>query len=65
MTELLTLEQVADELTVGRTTAHKLIRSGAIASVKIGKSRRVSRAALQDYITANTAGGPALLRSAP
>jgi hypothetical protein len=55
MTELLTLEQVADELTVGR----------AIASVKIGKSRRVSRAALQDYITANTAGGPALLRSAP
>ncbi|OKA13296.1 hypothetical protein BS618_19765 [Rhodococcus erythropolis] len=37
-------------LCVGRTKVFKLIESGELRSVKIGKSRRVSESALREYI---------------
>jgi len=40
---LLTPEQAAAVLTIGRTRVYALIASGALASVKIGRSRRVTR----------------------
>jgi len=42
---LLTPERAAAVLTIGRTRVYALIASGALASVKIGRSRRVTRMA--------------------
>jgi excisionase family DNA binding protein len=38
-------------LRVGRSKVYELIRSGALRSVKIGGSRRVSATALAEYVT--------------
>lgn len=48
--ELLTVEDVADILKVGRTTIYELLNSGALPSVKIGRCRRVLRSDLNAYI---------------
>ena len=47
---LLRPEEVARALGVGRTTVYELIRVGELRSVKIGNSRRISAAALADYV---------------
>ncbi len=47
---LLTVEQAAARLQVGRTRAYVLISSGALESVTIGRSRRVPVAALERYV---------------
>jgi excisionase family DNA binding protein len=48
---LLTPEHAADKLDVGRTTVYALMASGELRSVKIGRSRRVPVAALEDYVS--------------
>ena len=48
---LLTVEQVAARLQVSRWTVYNLIRSRELASVTIGRCRRVSEEALTEYIT--------------
>lgn len=48
-TVLLTVEQAAEQLTIGRTTLYALIRTGAITSVRIGKLRRLRPADLAVY----------------
>ncbi|WP_018638621.1 helix-turn-helix domain-containing protein [Parafrankia elaeagni] len=48
-TVLLTVEQAAAQLTIGRTTLYALIRTGAITSVRIGKLRRLRPADLAAY----------------
>jgi excisionase family DNA binding protein len=55
---LLTAEETARELRIARRRVWDLIREGQLASVKIGKSRRISRAALAEYI-AGLDGGDA------
>jgi excisionase family DNA binding protein len=47
---LLTPEQAAARLGVGRTRMFALIAEGAVESVKVGRSRRVPSDALQDYV---------------
>jgi excisionase family DNA binding protein len=47
---LLSAEQGAQELGVGRTQMFELIKSGAVESVKIGRSRRIPRAALLEFV---------------
>lgn len=47
---LLTPEQAAQELGVGRTQMFALIKDGAVESVMIGRSRRVPAAALTEYV---------------
>jgi excisionase family DNA binding protein len=49
-TLLLTAEEAAAELRIGRSRMFDLIREGAIKSVKIGTSRRITRAALTTYV---------------
>lgn len=44
------IEEVAEQLGVGMTTAKGLIKSGALRSVKIGRSRRVPADALREYV---------------
>ena len=46
---LLTVEEAAEVLAVGRTTVFHLIRTGRIASVRIGRARRVPMDALLDF----------------
>ena len=50
VTVLLTPEEVARALRVGRSKVYDLMRSGALRSVKIGGSRRVSATALAEYV---------------
>lgn len=47
---LLVPEQAAQELGIGRTAMFALIKDGAIESVKIGRSRRIPRDALVEYV---------------
>lgn len=49
---LLTPKDVAARLQVGRTKVYDLMRAGLLRSVKLGGSRRVSVAALAEFIAA-------------
>ena len=47
---LMSVVEVAQMLSIGRTAAWELVRNQKIKSVKIGRTRRVPIAAIQDYI---------------
>jgi excisionase family DNA binding protein len=46
---LLTVEEAAEQLAIGRTLTYKLIANGEIESIRIGRLRRVPTTAIQDY----------------
>jgi excisionase family DNA binding protein len=46
---LLTVEEAARRLSLGRTTLYALLKTGAITSVKVGRLRRIPAEALTDY----------------
>lgn len=52
---LLTVEEAAQQLGIGRSMAFRLIRNGELQSVRIGRLRRVSTSAIADYAAALTA----------
>jgi excisionase family DNA binding protein len=47
---LLTVEEAAEMLRIGRTRTYELVMSGRITSVKIGRRRLVVRASLQEFV---------------
>lgn len=47
---LLTPEQAAERLGIGRTKTYELIRAGELESVKVGRLRRVPVDALAAYV---------------
>ncbi len=47
---LLTPEEAASVLSIGRTTIYALMRNGDLRSVHIGRSCRISRAELERYV---------------
>lgn len=47
---LLTVEEAARRLRIGRTTMYALIASGAVESVPVGRLRRVPPDALHTYV---------------
>lgn len=47
---LLTPEQAARSLGIGRTAVYALIREGQLPSVKLGRSRRVPYTALVSFV---------------
>lgn len=47
---LLTAEQAAAELQIARRRIFEMIADGTLPSVKIGKSRRITRTALESYV---------------
>ncbi|MFD9904682.1 helix-turn-helix domain-containing protein [Streptomyces sp. NPDC059063] len=51
---VLTVDQVAEHLGISRWKVHDLIRSRELASFKIGRCRRISEAAVHDYISLRT-----------
>ncbi|GGZ85787.1 excisionase family DNA-binding protein [Streptomyces acidicola] len=48
---LLTVEEAARRLRIGRTTCFKLVLAGEIESVMVGRLRRVPPEALRAYVT--------------
>lgn len=53
------IETVMARLSVGRSKAFEIIANGALRSVKVGRRRLVSEAALVDFIEKLDAGGVA------
>ena len=47
---LLSADDLAQELGVGRTTAYSLLWSGAIPSMKVGRLRKVRREDVEQFI---------------
>jgi excisionase family DNA binding protein len=47
---LLSADELAQELGVGRTTAYSLLWSGAIPSMKVGRLRKVRREDVEQFI---------------
>ncbi len=47
---LCTPEEGADELRLSRATVYRLLASGELESVKCGRSRRIPRQALEDFV---------------
>jgi excisionase family DNA binding protein len=54
---LLSAEDLARELGVGRTTAYSLLWSGTIPSMKVGRLRKVRWEDLEAYIAARMERG--------
>ena len=48
---VLTIEQAAKRLGIGRTLMYSLVRSGEIQSVTIGRLRRIPVECLTEYVT--------------
>jgi excisionase family DNA binding protein len=53
---LLTVEEAAEVLSLGRTKVYELIAAGEIPTVKIGRARRVSAKALTVFVGRLDAG---------
>lgn len=47
---LLTVEEAAERIGICRSNMFKLIREGDVRSVKVGRLRRVTPAALEDFV---------------
>ncbi|MDF6066838.1 helix-turn-helix domain-containing protein [Streptomyces sp. NPDC053741] len=54
--ELLTVPEVMARLKIGRSALYDLIRNRRLASVTIGRARRISAHALTDYIQLHLEG---------
>lgn len=51
---LLTVSEACDQLRLGRTTVYQLIRDGRLPSLRVGRSRRIPAAALEQFIEQQT-----------
>jgi excisionase family DNA binding protein len=49
-TELLTVPQVMERLQLGRTAVYDLLRTRQLASITLGRARRIPAHALTDFI---------------
>ena len=47
---VLTVEQAAEALGIGRTLMYELVGTGAVESVRIGRLRRIPAEALWDFV---------------
>jgi len=47
---LLTIDEAAQALSIGRTLLYELLMRQQIASIKVGRVRRVPMAAIDDYV---------------
>jgi excisionase family DNA binding protein len=57
---LLTVREVADAMRVSTMTVYRLIRSGALSAIRVGKHFRIRTRDLEDYLEAqSTRGGDA------
>jgi excisionase family DNA binding protein len=54
---LLTVEEAAQRLSIGRTTMYSLVSAGAIKSVTIGRLRRIPSECLDEYVSSLRTNG--------
>lgn len=47
---LITVDEAAERLSIGRTAAYALVSSGELESVQIGRLRRVPASAVEEYV---------------
>ena len=59
VTFLLTAEETAQALRISRTSVYELIRTGQLASVRIGRRRRIPVAAVEQYVAGLSDSAPA------
>ena len=59
---LLTPEEAADVLSIGRSKLYELLRDGVIRSVRIGSCRRIPASVLADYLSELETAGPTWAR---
>ena len=50
MTDLLGINDITKLLGIGRNTAYKLINSGELPSIRLGRKRRVRLSDINEYI---------------
>ena len=55
--ELLTVEEVAQILKIGRTLVYGLMDNGELPSINIGRCRRIPRSGVDALITRKLKGG--------
>jgi excisionase family DNA binding protein len=55
---LLTVPQAAVLMSLGKRTVWRMVHDGEIESIKIGRSRRIPRQAVADYIAEIRAASP-------
>jgi excisionase family DNA binding protein len=47
---VLSVEELTEVLNIGRNTAYALVRSGQIRSVRVGKTYRIPRDAVEEFL---------------
>jgi len=47
---LLTVDQCAERLNLGRSLTYRFIQTGELASIKLGRARRVPRQSLEEFV---------------
>jgi excisionase family DNA binding protein len=57
MVKLLTVVEAARELGISRSKLYELLADGELPSVRIGRTRRVAVAALEEFVAAHTDRG--------
>ncbi|MBI0578608.1 helix-turn-helix domain-containing protein [Neobacillus cucumis] len=48
--DILTVEEMMDALYIGRNYAYKLLNSGEISGFRVGKSWRIPRKSLEEFV---------------
>lgn len=61
MTELMTLEEVADYLRVTEKTIHRLLKRGGIPATKVGRQWRFDKASIDEWLHQNSVGAKATI----
>ena len=51
---LRTVSEVADDLRVSNMTVYRLIKSGQLPAIRVGKNYRIRQSDLADYLTARS-----------
>ena len=54
---LLTVQEVADAMRVSRMTVYRLIKSGELPAIRVGRHFRIRAADLDGYLDMQTVGG--------
>jgi excisionase family DNA binding protein len=56
--KLLTVVEAARELGISRSKVYELLADGELPSVRIGRTRRISVTALEEFVSAHTDRAP-------
>ncbi len=48
--DIRTVENLMDYMNIGRTTAYKLVQSGKIKTIRIGRIYRISKKSIDEYV---------------